>query len=274
MMVGALGNIPFYVTMDESALLSGLSWSSGARYSEHARHGETDMLEYTGNNPDQITFDIKLSAFLGINPSRMLESLRTLHKDHKAVKFALGTLPIPGYWVLSDMSVNLEHFHKDGTLLSADVQVTLKEYIEAMSLPVITSHISFVNRMTGSGRITPPPPPTPPATVQPSSTPSRSPSVPATTKPVSMSSNPVTKPVVTASAVAKAATYVKKLPAVVSAVGTKVVSTLTKAVNNLSIVQALKKAFTTPTVPAVKAAPAKPVVVKPAAKANVKGYTK
>ena len=157
-------------------MLSGLTWSSGARYAEHVRHAHTDMLEYVGDNPDQISFEVKLSAFLGINPTRMLESLRTLHKDHKAVKFALGTLPIPGYWVLSDMDVSLEHFHKDGTLLSADVKVTLKEYIETVKMPIISNPISFTNRMTGSGRISPT------TSVQPSTTGSRKPSVPATSK--------------------------------------------------------------------------------------------
>lgn len=166
MMIGALGNIPFYVTMSESQLLSGLMWNSGARYSEHARHGETDMLEYVGSNPDQITFDLKLSAFLGTNPTKMLDSLKTLHKNHSAVRFALGTMIIPGSWVLSDMEVSLEHFHKDGTLLSADVSITLKEYVETVKLPVIANKISFINRMTGDGRIPPAvttPPTTPPS---------------------------------------------------------------------------------------------------------------
>ena len=84
----------------------------------------------------------------------------------------------------------------------------------------------------------------------------------------------MTKPVVTAAAIAKAATIIKKVPAVVSAIGARVVSTVSKAVNSLSIVQVLKKAFTTPSVPAVKAAPAKPVVVKSTAKTNTRGYTK
>lgn len=264
MIIGALGNIPFYVTMDESTLLSNLSWSSGARYTEHARHGQTDMLEYVGDNPDQIFFELRLSAFLGVNPTRMLNSLRSLHKEHKAVKFTLGTLPIPGYWVLSDMDTGLEQFYKDGTLLSADVKITLKEYIETVNLPIISNPISFTNRMTGSGRITPP------ATPQPSpSTSSRKPSVPPTTKAVAVSSTPVTKPTtkpLTPAQVKTAANeLLRKGKLVVKEVGAKIVKAFTPLAN-LNIVSVIKKAFTKPTVPAIKAAPAKPVVVKPSAK--------
>ena len=252
MMIGSLGDIPFYVAADESALLSGLSWSSGARYAEHTRHGETDMLEYVGNNPDQISFDIKLSAFLGVNPSRVLERLRTIHKEHKAVKFALGTLPIPGHWVLSDMDVSLEHFHKDGTLLSADVQVKLQEYVPAVSLPVITSRISFVDRLASSVVVQP----------APAASPSRKPVVPATTKAVSISPIPTTKPKVTAAGIDTMKNIVKKVAPYVAAVTDRVVTVAKRVVGDLGIVPAIKEAFTKALVPEVKKAPAKPMVVK------------
>ena len=242
-------------------MLSGIKWDSGARYSEHARHGQTDMLEFVGRDPDEISFDMKLSAFLGINPSRMLDRLRDVQDRHRAVKFVLGTIPIPGFWVLTDISRSMEHFHKDGTLLSVDVSVTLREYVERVTMPVITHRISFTNRMT-AGPVVTPQPATPPGT--PTTTPpARNPSVPASSGTAGMSRTPVTNPVITAASVAKAAGYVKKIPAVLAAIGTKVISTLSSQFNNLSIVQALKKAFTTPTYPAVKAAPAKPVVVRP-----------
>lgn len=256
MMVGALGNIPFYVTSSESMMLSGLTWSSGARYAEHVRHAHTDMLEYVGDNPDQISFEVKLSAFLGVNPTRMIDSLRTLKNNHKAVKFTLGTLPVPGVWVLSDMEIGLEYFHKDGTLLSADVKVTLKEYIQTVQLPLITNKISFVDRMVGSGRITPTPSPAD------SSGSSRKPSVPPTSKSVAISPKPVT---LTAAQAKAAVSSLKTKGALLAQdISTKVKFAFAPLAN-WSVVDTIKKAFTKPTVPAIIKTPAKPVVVKPSA---------
>lgn len=327
MIIGALGSIPFETSSDHTLLMSGLRWDSGARYAEHQRHNETDMLEYVGKDPDEINFDIKLSAFLGINPSVMMDRLRTLQKSRKAVKFALGTMPIPGVWVLTRLECGMEHFHKDGTLLSLDVNLTLREYVEQVNLPVITTRISFTNRMVSGPEYKPPiPPPSPfppvgsqitgTGTITSESAPllesphtgarvidnykrgtvtglvedvgayygvlhargpkgvgyilkthfsiqsqpstaaaNRKPVVPATTKPVTMSATPVTKP----TTVANVATAIKKVPAVLAAVGNKIVSNL----SNLGVVQIIKNAFAAPSYPAAKAAPAKPIVKSP-----------
>ena len=271
MIIGSLGSIPFYTSSDQNVMLSGIKWDSGARYSEHARHGQTDMLEYVGSDPDEISFDMKLSAFLGINPSRMLDRLRDVQDRHRAVKFVLGTIPIPGFWVLTDISRSMEHFHKDGTLLSVDVSVTLREYVERVTMPVITHRISFTNRMT-AGPVVTPQPATPTGTTPTGTTPARNPSVPASSGTVGMSRTPVTNPAITAATVAKAATYVKKNSTALALRGASLVRDISSDLNRFGVVQALKKAFTTSSYPAVKAAPAKPVVVR--SNTNTRGYTR
>lgn len=264
MIIGALGNIPFETSSDKTLLLSGLKWDSGMRYAEHMRHNETGMLEYVGKNPDEISFSIKLSAFLGINPTKMMERLRSLHHSRKAVKFALGTMPIAGMWVLTDMKCEMEHFHKDGTLLSVDVSITLREYVESVNLPVITKRISFTDRMKSGPNYTPPPAP-PAASPQPNPTPSRTPVVPATTKPVTLNNTPVTKPTITPAAVAGVVKTVQNAAKAVSVIGTTIVNKVASTLASTNIVQVIKSAFSTPSSTTTKASTAKPVVSKGAA---------
>jgi len=264
MMIGALGNIPFETSSDKTLLLSGLKWDSGMRYAEHMRHNETGMLEYVGKNPDEISFSIKLSAFLGVNPTTMMDRLKSLQNSKKAVKFALGTMLIPGKWVLTDMKCEMEHFHKDGTLLSVDVGITLREYAESVNLPVITKRISFTDRMKPGPNYTPPPA-SPAPSPQPNPTPSRTPVVPATSKPVTLNNTPVTKPTITPADVAKTAATVKKATHNAQVLVTDAVNHVAAQLGKLDIVKTIKQAFSTPSYTTTKAAPAKPVVTKPAA---------
>ena len=261
MMIGALGNIPFETSSDKTLLLSGLKWDSGMRYAEHMRHNETGMLEYVGKNPDEISFSIKLSAFLGINPTTMMDRLKSLQSTRKAVKFTLGTMLIPGKWVLTDMKCEMEHFHKDGTLLSVDVSITLREYVESVNLPVISQRISFTDRMVAGPNYTPPPA-SPATSPQPNPTPSRTPVVPATTKPVTLNNTPVTKPTITPAAVAGVVKTVQNAAKAVSVIGTTIVNKVASTLASTNIVQVIKSAFSTPSSTTTKASAAKPVVRK------------
>ena len=251
MMIGSLGSIPFYVSVDESVLMSGLEWDTRARYSEHTRHRHTDMLEYVGQNPDQITFDIKLSAFLGVNPSRMLERFNTIIRQHEAVKFVLGTMPIPGYWVMTDLKRQFEYFHKDGTLLSADLTVTLQEYVERVTMPIISNRLTFTDRMASA------------IAVYPTPGPDRKPTIPATAQPVRVSPSPVTRPRTPPKKnnTAAAASLGKTIGTVVG-LGIRAVNAVSNVVKKYNVVEVLKNAFSNRSYEATKAAPATPVVVR------------
>lgn len=244
MMIGSLGSIPFYTSADESVLINNLDWASTARYAEHTRHNQTDMLEFVGDNPDKITFDIKLSAFLGVNPTKMLDRLNVMVRNHEVVKFVLGTMPIPGHWVVTDMDRRMEHFHKDGTLLSADVKITLMEYVTSVQMPVISNRLTFTDRMASA------------ITVMASPGDSRKPVIPPTTKPVTMSGKTVTKPPVEKyKALGKAAGTAVGL-------GVKAVKAVSNVVKKYNVVEVLKNALSNRSYEATKAAPATPVVAR------------
>lgn len=250
MMIGSLGSIPFYTSANESVLVSGLNWGSTARYAEQTRHNQTDMLEFVGNNADKISFEIKLSAFLGVNPTKMLDRLGALMRDHEAVKFVLGTMPIPGHWVVTDIERKLEYLHKDGTLLSADVKITIMEYVDTIHMPVISNRLTFTDRMASA------------VTVMPSPGESRKPVIPPTTKPVTISPKPSTKPSTSGKMTVAQAKSLGKAVGTVVGTGIKVVNAVTNAVKKYNVVEVLKNAFTNRSYDATKAAPATPVVVR------------
>lgn len=151
MMIGALGDVPFLTGSAElGAVLDDIEWKSSQRYAKHATHGQTDVIEYVGAEADEISFDVKLSAFLGVNPLKMINRLTNVMRGREAIKLSIGTFPIPGKWVITDISRGLEYFHKDGTLLSADVTVKLREYVEIITMPLITNRLKFTDRMASA----------------------------------------------------------------------------------------------------------------------------
>ena len=67
-MVGCLGDIVFTVSDRTIKTIDNVTWSGSARYATHQRHGTHALTEFTGLDPDKMSFDIVLSAYLGVDP--------------------------------------------------------------------------------------------------------------------------------------------------------------------------------------------------------------
>lgn len=129
-MIGSLGDVVFSVSSDAVQNIKSLSWKISVNYSVHKMHGRKGLLEYTGQDPDEIEFEAEISAMLGVNPMDMIDSLRTMATDHSAVKLLLGTDVIGTSWVITDLEISAEQFFQDGTILSATFKVKIQEYTE------------------------------------------------------------------------------------------------------------------------------------------------
>ena len=70
MVVGCLGSIVFQVSESTVRTLDNLAWSGSARYATHERHLMGALTEFTGMDPERVTFDITLCAELGSTRSR------------------------------------------------------------------------------------------------------------------------------------------------------------------------------------------------------------
>lgn len=128
-MVGSLGTIIFNVSEDKIETIFDIKKSSSASFGKHQRHTGNTLLEYVGDDADVITFNMTLSAQLGVNVEGELSKLDAMKRSGKAVKFFLGKKVIGRYrWVIEKYSVNMKYFGKGAVLEHADVSITIVEY--------------------------------------------------------------------------------------------------------------------------------------------------
>ena len=65
MVVGCLGDIIFQVSEETTETLQGTEWSGEARYAVHQRHLQNALTEFTGIEPDKISFSMQLTPPAG-----------------------------------------------------------------------------------------------------------------------------------------------------------------------------------------------------------------
>ena len=127
--IGALGEIIFSVSSKEVKTFDNAKWSSSARYGEHDRHLNDTLLEFTGNDPDDFSFTMMFSAFLGVDPMVEIDKLLTVKRNGIAMRLVIGTKGYGKYrWVITKTKFELERFDNRGNLLEAGIAVTLKAY--------------------------------------------------------------------------------------------------------------------------------------------------
>lgn len=131
MVVGGLGEIVFQVSHKTVETLNNFKWSGSARWAIHQRHATHALTEYTGMDPDKITFDIYLSAFLGVSPIDELAKLWKYEREGTPVGLAIGSHGYGKYrWVVQNHSTSAETYDRDGNISSCTVSVELLEYLK------------------------------------------------------------------------------------------------------------------------------------------------
>lgn len=125
MTIGSYGDVTFSVSADVMETFRSMKMTENARYSQHQVHGCDAIPEFTGYDCPQITFEMTLSAFFGLNPKKEYEKLREMMRSKKGYALALGTDLYGDLWVLTNLSGAFEYLYKDGTPVSFKVNVTL-----------------------------------------------------------------------------------------------------------------------------------------------------
>ena len=131
MIVGGLGDIVFETSSRYILTFDKFAQTVSARYATHERHSTTALTEFTGLDPESITFDIMLSAYLGVDPAAQLEVLRGYVRNGTTVPLVLGTTVYGEYrWVVTNYKTDPKYFSQSLGWSSITVSVTLKEYSE------------------------------------------------------------------------------------------------------------------------------------------------
>lgn len=130
MMVGCLGDIVFEVSSKTVKTLDNMTWSGSVRYATHQRHGTHALTEFTGIDPDKITFDIKLSAYLGVDPLAEVVKIWNYERDHITLPLVIGDKGYGKYrWTIQNHKEKMEAFDGHGNVTSATVSLSLLEYL-------------------------------------------------------------------------------------------------------------------------------------------------
>ena len=73
--IGNWGDFTFYVSRSSIKTFDDLKWESSVKYATHERHLKEPLLEFTGQGVESMTFTMFFSAFLGVNPSYLIQLL-------------------------------------------------------------------------------------------------------------------------------------------------------------------------------------------------------
>lgn len=128
--IGAYGGVPFVVASDAVRTIEDAEWSGKARWAVHDRHIGHALTEFTGLEPDGFSFEMQLSAYLGINPMQSIVLMWKYLREGIPQPLVLGEKAYGKYmWSLTDMKIRLQNYDNNGNLIRATVSVTLQEYL-------------------------------------------------------------------------------------------------------------------------------------------------
>ena len=128
MRVGSFAGLSFHVSDDAVQTIENLSLSASARYSTHQRVNNKDLPEKTGTELMEASFDMTLSAYLGVNPMTVYNRLVKYVNSGKVGSLILGRRRIGKKWTAKSAKLKATFFDGHGAVTSASVSVTLQEY--------------------------------------------------------------------------------------------------------------------------------------------------
>lgn len=133
-LIGYLGKsagsgISFVVSREVFRTPKNLKWSGSARYAAHQRHGTYALTEFTGIDPSRFSFDILLTAEMGVNPSQEVAKIWSYEQTGEALGLVMGGKAYGKYrWCIQSHEVKIEHTDEAGRMYAVEVSVELLEY--------------------------------------------------------------------------------------------------------------------------------------------------
>lgn len=130
--VGCLGDIVFQVSDDTIRTINNMKWSGSARYSTHQRHLTNALTEFTGIDPDKMSFDIILIRHLGGDPVKTVATLFGYERNGTPLSLVIGDKGYGKYrWTILSHEMKTQMHDGAGNIASAIVSVSLQEYLRS-----------------------------------------------------------------------------------------------------------------------------------------------
>lgn len=129
MKTGSFAGISFTVSDDEVKTLNSFTWSAATKWTAHQRVGIKDLPELTGKSLDKISFGMTLSGYFGVDPIAQFKKLKKIVENGKSGVLVIGREKIGTKWVATECSLTATHYDCEGAVASANIKVTLQEYV-------------------------------------------------------------------------------------------------------------------------------------------------
>lgn len=134
--IGYLGKSPedgisFVVSREVFRTPKNLKWSGSVRYATHERHNTHALTEFTGIDPDRFSFDILLTAEMGVDPLKEVVKIWNYERDGEALGLVIGGKAYGKYrWNIKSHETKIEYTDKGGDMYAVEVTVELLEYLK------------------------------------------------------------------------------------------------------------------------------------------------
>lgn len=135
-LIGYLGKGPddgisFIVSREVFRTPKNLKWSGSVRYATHERHNTHALTEFTGIDPDRFSFDILLTAEMGVDPLKEVVKIWNYERDGEALGLVIGGKAYGKYrWNIKSHETKIEYTDKGGDMYAVEVTVELLEYLK------------------------------------------------------------------------------------------------------------------------------------------------
>lgn len=130
MVVGCLGDIAFLASADVVRTVSNFQWSGKVNLSTHKRLLNDSLVEFTGRQPDSISFEVILSSSLGVNVMRDCVKIWDYERAGTPLPLVLGEKCYGKYrWLIESHKIKAQSYDLRGNLETVKLTVSLIEYI-------------------------------------------------------------------------------------------------------------------------------------------------
>lgn len=148
--IGSFGGVIFQVSSSRISTFDELTRRVSAKFADHDVAGQKPISEQTGEELDEITFNMTFSSQY-CKPEQELLKLNRILSSGVANRLIIGSRNL-GKFTLREFEENLTHVGKNGKLLFVDVSVTLVEFVDSFSNNALTAQREDVARRGETGK--------------------------------------------------------------------------------------------------------------------------
>ncbi|MBO4779889.1 MAG: phage tail protein [Selenomonadaceae bacterium] len=128
--LGAFADLVFEVSSFKVLTYDDYKRETKARYAKHELINQTTVLEYLGAEPEEISFKMKFTTALKVNPAAEAEKARQMCLDGVTDYLILGNAVVgENLWVIESVSESAQSWDNAGNCLVSEVTVKMLEYV-------------------------------------------------------------------------------------------------------------------------------------------------